>query len=171
MFCECGCGRLTALARQTRKDRGHVAGQPLRFIYGHKRFPQGKDHPSFNYGFAKGKNGYWYVFGKDRSKTLWHRIVYQNYYLSGNDLPSKAVIHHKNGNTEDNRPENLELLQCQGIHIVKHLNKPVVLKKDNCVMKFGSAVEASQWLGRSKTAVSSAIHGRYRIRGWVPAHL
>lgn len=34
-LCECGCGKATRLASKTRADRGHVRGQPLRFIAGH----------------------------------------------------------------------------------------------------------------------------------------
>lgn len=33
--CDCGCGRLTSIARQTRTDRGEVIGQTLRFFRGH----------------------------------------------------------------------------------------------------------------------------------------
>jgi len=33
--CECGCGRLTSIARQTRTARGEVIGQTLRFFRGH----------------------------------------------------------------------------------------------------------------------------------------
>lgn len=34
-YCQCGCGRKTDLARQTRRDRGWVKGEPKRFILGH----------------------------------------------------------------------------------------------------------------------------------------
>lgn len=34
-LCECGCGEPTRIAVKTQKDRGHVKGQPLRFINGH----------------------------------------------------------------------------------------------------------------------------------------
>lgn len=36
-LCECGCGRFTQIARITRTEKGHVKGQPLRFIHGHNR--------------------------------------------------------------------------------------------------------------------------------------
>ena len=35
MSCACGCGQETKLASRSRKDRGIVKGQPLKFIYGH----------------------------------------------------------------------------------------------------------------------------------------
>lgn len=34
-LCECGCGEAAPIAKQTRSDRGHVQGQPQRFIRGH----------------------------------------------------------------------------------------------------------------------------------------
>lgn len=34
-LCECGCGHRTRVATKTDKRRGHVKGEPLRFINGH----------------------------------------------------------------------------------------------------------------------------------------
>ena len=34
-LCECGCGNPAPIAKQTRECKGHVAGQPVRFIQGH----------------------------------------------------------------------------------------------------------------------------------------
>jgi hypothetical protein len=36
-LCECDCGKPTKLAPVTRKDRGWVKGEPLRFILGHSQ--------------------------------------------------------------------------------------------------------------------------------------
>jgi hypothetical protein len=36
-YCECGCGQLAPLARQTNAPKGGVKGQPLRFVHGHNR--------------------------------------------------------------------------------------------------------------------------------------
>lgn len=35
-YCHCGCGGKTKLARQTRRDRGNVKGEPVRFLRGHQ---------------------------------------------------------------------------------------------------------------------------------------
>ena len=35
-LCQCGCGRETSIARRTNASRGHVKGQPVRFVIGHK---------------------------------------------------------------------------------------------------------------------------------------
>lgn len=34
-LCACGCGQPTPLAKQTRRDRGQVKGQPVKYIRGH----------------------------------------------------------------------------------------------------------------------------------------
>lgn len=53
-LCECGCGRLTNLADRTRPKKGHIKGQPVRFLQGHHvrtpehqeklNRPKGKNH-------------------------------------------------------------------------------------------------------------------------------
>src|ERR1017187_4265244 len=35
-LCECGCGKLAPIAKQTDTRRGHVKGQPIRFVLGHQ---------------------------------------------------------------------------------------------------------------------------------------
>lgn len=42
--CQCGCGRKTTIADGTRLNKGHVLGQPQRFIHGHQAF----GHPNYN---------------------------------------------------------------------------------------------------------------------------
>lgn len=44
--CHCGCGRKTSIARQTLPARGHIKGQPVRFIQGHCG-NKGRDPESF----------------------------------------------------------------------------------------------------------------------------
>jgi len=34
-LCECGCGRETSIAKNTKREYGHVKGQPVRFVTGH----------------------------------------------------------------------------------------------------------------------------------------
>lgn len=34
-LCECGCGQPVPIARVTRRERGQVKGQPVRYIHGH----------------------------------------------------------------------------------------------------------------------------------------
>lgn len=52
-LCGCGCGRKTALAKQTVRRLGHVKGQPVRFIVGHHSATvEGKQRAAEN-----GRNG------------------------------------------------------------------------------------------------------------------
>jgi hypothetical protein len=47
-LCECGCGSVTRIATHSRPSRGHVKGQPLRFINGHNsRLRIGEKHPQW----------------------------------------------------------------------------------------------------------------------------
>ena len=44
-LCECGCGTTTRLATRTYSSKGHVKGQPLRFVNGHnQRLNVGERH-------------------------------------------------------------------------------------------------------------------------------
>jgi hypothetical protein len=49
-LCACECGRPTKLASKTSRADGHVKGQPLRYLKGHNRTPQGdgrQAHPLY----------------------------------------------------------------------------------------------------------------------------
>ncbi len=35
-FCHCGCGQRTPIASETRRKKGHVKGEPCRFVLGHQ---------------------------------------------------------------------------------------------------------------------------------------
>lgn len=45
-LCECGCGQPAPIATVTRRKRGEVKGQPLRFVRGHYSPPRGKAQPA-----------------------------------------------------------------------------------------------------------------------------
>ena len=42
-LCECGCGRITAIAKKDHRDRGTIAGEHVRFIRGHHNKIRHKD--------------------------------------------------------------------------------------------------------------------------------
>lgn len=52
----------------------------------------------------KTKTGY-LIFG-DVKKYV-HRVIWEEYF---GKIPSGLIVHHKNGNKEDNRIENLEIM-------------------------------------------------------------
>lgn len=75
-----------------------------------KRLRTGRFAPSGNI-FYKRRDGRWSVYCREvRSHELWSRIVYQNVYLKGEEIPEGHVIHHKDKNPENDSPENLEML-------------------------------------------------------------
>ena len=62
-----------------------------------------------------------------------HRLVYERYLERF--LDSKEVIHHINGNREDNRIENLQIVVENSEHIQKYHKKKTEIKMDNLYVK------------------------------------
>lgn len=124
-LCECGCGGRVSIAKRNDTGRGWVKGQPIRFIAGHSLKPRsGSQHPGWKGGrVALGpyvgircdpshpgasSNGYIYE----------HRLIAEQ--ALGKSLPETAVVHHVNGDPQDNRPENLVVCQDQAYHVLLH---------------------------------------------------
>jgi hypothetical protein len=86
--CECGCGQPTAIAVQSSKRKGWVAGRPVRFVSGHnmraKRVgyvEEDRDYatPCWIWqGAPTGSNGYGMTQIKGR-KRLAHRVYYERH--------------------------------------------------------------------------------------------
>lgn len=80
-LCECGCGQPAPIAKQTRSNRGFVAGQPQRFIRGHSGAPKRKLHDVFMQHFAPGKSDECWDWQGPRFVTGYGRINLRGEYL------------------------------------------------------------------------------------------
>jgi hypothetical protein len=63
-YCECGCGEKTSLARVTDRAKGHVKGQPVRFLVGHA---------------ARKYTGPEYVVDPDTGCWVWQHAISSGY--------------------------------------------------------------------------------------------
>ena len=125
-LCECGCGQETTISNRTRPSKGHVKGQPMRFILGHVN--QGKKESLYTrMNKSKASTGRDPIFSPyvpgvlitfDKDKKRWRatgrrlhaRAVWE--YVNGS-VPSGYRVHHKDGRCStlhDDRIDNLMLL-------------------------------------------------------------
>lgn len=117
-LCQCGCGQRAPIATSTCHSRGHVRGQPLRFI-NHHNARAGKHHPAWKTGKSLDPSGYVMVrLGGSRRKTE-HILVAER--AMGKSLPKGAQVHHVNGVRSDNRNANLVVCQDQAYHALLHV--------------------------------------------------
>jgi HNH endonuclease len=107
--CACGCKQ-----KRLKYDR---RGRERQFINGHQsketRFKKGQKHPWYDRKYVDG-NGYIKIYKPDhhfsdsKGYVKEQRLVYEQ-HNNCNLLPW-ALVHHKNENKQDNRIENLEVM-------------------------------------------------------------
>jgi len=105
-----------------------------RRIYGHKfcskecryEFEKGKGNPAYKGGKVKDSDGYIRIRGIGGKRVLEHRKVMEKYL--GRTLNLGEEVHHINGDKEDNRLENLFLVDKKN-HSRKHFDLFIKIQK------------------------------------------
>lgn len=96
MFCKCGCGKITSIAKVVNRKRGYAAGLPFKYFKGHRGKPI-EDYiiPEPNSGChlwigASDTNGYG---TKSRFGKRWsaHRLVYE---MEHGEIPKGLTVDH-----------------------------------------------------------------------------
>jgi hypothetical protein len=115
-LCQCGCGGTTNTATDNHYKCGYKRGEPLKFIHGHN-----KAHWK---GGKSNSNGYNIIYNPEHPKADAKGYVYEHILVCekvlGKFLPPKAVVHHVDGNTKNNEPDNLVVCQNQSYHLLLH---------------------------------------------------
>lgn len=105
-LCMCGCGQKTEIAWRTQSSKGHVAGKPKRYIYGHSRRGIGT-------GLFLSDEGYLVMKRVVRgvvTRTLLHVFVWESH---NGPKPDGCEIHHVDRDKTNNQIDNLQLLTHQ----------------------------------------------------------
>lgn len=121
MYCECGCGQRTPLAKRTRPEKGHVQGQPCRFAPGHGT-RTGKKARRFLHAA-----GYVKALAPDHPRADQQGYVLEHILIAeralGKPLSLGTPVHHFNGDGRDNRNRNLVVCQDEAYHKVLHIRQ------------------------------------------------
>ena len=126
MLCQCGCGQKIDRCDNRGRKRfyfGSHGGKKTRFTVGHKRtilennarWMGGITHNTKGYILIKSLN---HPYCNNHGYVMEHRLVMEE-YLGRYLIPNVDDVHHINGNRQDNRIENLQLLE-HGKHTKLH---------------------------------------------------
>jgi hypothetical protein len=121
----CGCGEKTRIATHNDKSKGWVKGMPLKFALGHNltKLNKGKTVSAIgNKSISSG--GYVCVQVACRTRVYEHILVAEKalgrkLVNLGKGNPMSEVVHHIDGNKQNNAPSNL-LICTHKYHIELH---------------------------------------------------
>lgn len=135
--CVCGCGAQPSVGR--------------RFVLGHHARQQPTGDAAYRWagGRHTSSRGYAFLWVDSRGYVQEHRLVMEQ--MVGRRLTRQEVVHHRNHNKLDNRPENLVLVSHQAEHIRTHHTI------DGWTRRWAACVECGS------TARRHAAHGLCRL--------
>jgi hypothetical protein len=118
ILCECGCGEPAPIAARTNRKRGHIAGQPCRFVHGHgcrgiqRQDIRGERHRDWKGGekINKGYRLIWIPHEKRDGRGLYvpeHRLIAELFLCR--PLARNEKVFHIDGNKLNNDPANLRV--------------------------------------------------------------
>lgn len=118
-LCECNCGEPAPIAKLTNSRRGHIKGQPVRFIKGHQfKTPElraiasakakhrtGRSHPRWRGGTRRhSRDGGLTYIGPKRYVRTRRQVAERKL---GRKLSPDEVAYHIDGDRSNNSPENI----------------------------------------------------------------
>lgn len=111
MYCACGCGQLTPLAKHT--GDGLIKGQPCRWIRGHRNYI----YPPQKFGKKpeiKSTDGYVLIYRPRHQNAGKSGYVLRSRYVMathlGRPLRADEHVHHVNRDKTDDRVDNLQVV-------------------------------------------------------------
>ncbi len=127
-FCQCGCGKHTNIAKQTRTNAGWVKGHPFNFIHGHqgngKPGQRGCDHPHWKGGKRQRTDGYIEIYHPCHHRAGTHGYVFEHVLVAerilGRPLKDGETVHHIDENRQNNENDNIYIFCIDAAHKTFH---------------------------------------------------
>lgn len=115
-YCECGCGKLSPIAKRANPYFGWIKGRPLRFVRGHNtRKPE-------KYKTENGRS--WSIKISEHPRANKAGYVYEHILVAektlSKSLSPAAVVHHVDENPLNNINSNLVICENNGYHLILH---------------------------------------------------
>jgi len=125
-YCQCGCGQKTSRVKVNLPSSGYKKGEFRRFVQYHNlKLMWRKGSGCLNWKGGKGKHseGYVLIYNPNHPRAIRCYVPEQVLVAEqvlGKHLPKQAVVHHVNGNRQDNRKENLVVCENKSYHMLLH---------------------------------------------------
>ena len=125
-LCECGCGDVAPIAKQSLTRRGHIRGESVRFIQGHmfKKSVNGGHGINWKGGRKIHEDGYIQIWKPNHSNANANGYVYEHVLIAsemlGRKIPDGVIVHHVNNDPSDNHPNNLVICENRSYHRLIH---------------------------------------------------